>query len=208
MASVPTTCLTTEQYLARERQADFKSQFFRGECFAMAGASARHNLIVANCITCLNNQLKDRPCLVYPSDLKLEVQELGLITYPDLSVVCGPPEFGYDRGDVLRNPVVLVEVLSESTESYDRGVKFDHYRRLPSLRHYVLVSQDHAAVDVFSWSPATDVSPAGWLLTYSRSLSESVALPAIGCHLPLAEVYAKVEPLEESLPTTDPKISR
>lgn len=193
MSSVPKTHLTSEQYLARERRATFKSEFFQGETFAMAGASAKHNLIVANCVTSLNLQLKERPCVVYPSDLKLEVKATGLMTYPDVMVVCGKPEFVYDQGDVLRNPVVIIEVLSESTESYDRGKKFQHYRLIPSLRHYVLVSQDCASVEVFTRQAQDGQSVAPWLLTSSQSLTESLPLDTIHCQLPLAEVYAKVD---------------
>jgi len=198
MASVPKTYWTAEQYLTRERRAEFKSEFFRGETFAMAGASARHNLIVANCVTSLNNQLKERPCVVYPSDLKLEVRATGLITYPDLTVVCGKPEFGYDRGDVLHNPIVIVEVLSESTESYDRGKKFEHYRLIPSLRHYILVSQDRVSVEVFTRQPTPDSREDAWLLNASTKLEEALALSAIGCQLPLSEVFAKVDLTEET----------
>lgn len=198
MASVPKTYWTAEQYLTRERRAEFKSEFFRGETFAMAGASAKHNLIVLNCGAVLREQLKERPCVVYPSDLKLEVRATGLITYPDLTVVCGKPEFGYDRGDVLHNPIVIVEVLSESTESYDRGKKFEHYRLIPSLRHYILVSQDRVSVEVFTRQPTSDSREDAWLLNASTKLEEALALSAIGCQLPLSEVFAKVDLTEET----------
>ncbi len=198
MASVPKTSWTAEQYLTRERREEFKSEYFRGETFAMAGASAKHNLIVANCVTSLNNQLKERSCVVYPNDLKLEVRATGLITYPDLTVACGKPEFGYDRGDVLHNPIVIVDVLSESTESYDRGKKFEHYRSLPSLRHYILVSEDRVSVEVFMRQPTPDSREDAWLLNASTKLDEALALSAIGCQLPLSEVYAKVDWTEET----------
>lgn len=185
--------LTPEQYLARERRATFKSEFFQGETFAMAGASAKHNLIVLNCGAVLREQLKERPCVVYPSDLRLEAKATGLMTYPDVMVVCGKPEFVYDQGDVLRNPVVIIEVLSDSTESYDRGKKFEHYRLIPSLRHYVLISQDRASVDVFTRRIEEGQSVDPWLLTSSQSLTDSLSLDTIHCQLPLAEVYAKVD---------------
>ena len=104
MPSVQKALLTPEEYLQRDRQADFKSEFYRGEMFAMAYASAKHNLIVSNAIVSLGSQLKQRPCRVYPSDLRVQVQATGLFTYPDLSIVCGEPQFEHGQGDVLVNP--------------------------------------------------------------------------------------------------------
>jgi Uma2 family endonuclease len=154
MSSVPKHYITPEEYLLCERKAEFRSEFFRGEMFAMAGASANHNLIVLNAGSLLREQLKKKPCRVYPSDLKLRIEETGLYTYPDLSVVCGEPQLESDAGDVLLNPVVLVEVLSDSTEAYDRGKKFEHYRTIPSLKHYVLIAQDRHSIDCFTRSVA------------------------------------------------------
>ena len=188
MSSVPKTLLTPEEYLHKDRQADFKSEFFRGEMFAMAGASAKHNLIVSNAIVTLGSQLKNRPCRVYPSDLRLQIQATGLFTYPDLSIVCGEPQFEYDQGDVLINPDVIVEVLSESTEAYDRGKKFEHYRQIPSLKQYVLIAQDRHSVEVFTRTGTDE-----WTLRAKQSASASVDLTSIECSLPLSEVYDKVE---------------
>lgn len=188
MSSVPKTLLTPEEYLHRDRQADFKSEFYRGEMFAMAGASAKHNLIVLNAGSVLREQLKERPCRVYPSDLRVKVQATGLFTYPDLSVVCGEPQFEYDKGDVLVNPDVIVEVLSESTEAYDRGKKFEHYRQIPSLKQYVLIAQDRRSVEVFTRTGVDE-----WTLRAEQDPSASVALDSIECSLPLAEVYDKVD---------------
>lgn len=124
MSKVPKQFITPEQYLYRERNAEFRSEYFHGGMFAMAGASANHTLIVLNAGASLREQLKKKPCRVYPSDLKLRIQATGLYTYPDLSVVCGEPQLESDQGDVLLNPVVLIEVLSDSTEAYDRGKTF------------------------------------------------------------------------------------
>lgn len=187
MSTASKTYFTPEQYLELERTATYKSQYFLGEIFAMAGASARHNLIVLNCGAILREQLKSRPCLVYPSDLKLEVRATGLITYPDLTVVCGEPELGYQLGDVLYNPVVIVEVLSDSTEAYDRGTKSQHYRQIPSLQHYVLITQGRAAVEIFT-RQASD----NWLLTSAYQLEQTLQLEQIDCVLSLEEIYAKV----------------
>lgn len=187
MSTVPKRYLTPEEYLHRERKAEFRSEYFRGETFAMAGASANHNLIVLNSGASLRDQLKKKPCRVYPSDLKLRIEATGLYTYPDLSVVCGEPQLESDAGDVLLNPVVLVEVLSDSTEAYDRGKKFEHYRTIPSLRHYVLIAQDRHSIDCFTRS-----ADGSWNLTSCQGLDGKVMLDAIDGELAGAEVYDKV----------------
>jgi Uma2 family endonuclease len=187
MSTAPKHYITPAEYLHRERKAEFRSEYFRGEMFAMAGASANHNLIVGNCIQTLGQQLKKKTCRVYPSDLKLRIEATGLYTYPDLSVVCGDPQLESDAGDVLLNPVVLVEVLSDSTEAYDRGKKFEHYRTIPSLMHYILIAQDRHSLDCFS-RHATD----NWLFTTCQGLEGKLVLDAIDCDLLAAEVYDKV----------------
>lgn len=187
MSSVPKQYLSPEEYLYRERKADFRSEYFRGETFAMAGASANHNLIVGNCIQTLGLQLKKRPCRVYPSDLRLRIQSTGLYTYPDLSVVCGEPQFDSDGSDVLLNPVVLVEVLSDSTEAYDRGKKFEHYRTIATLQHYVLIAQDRTSIDCF-----TRQSDDSWSLSSCQEPDGKVILEAVDCELLSTEVYDKV----------------
>jgi Uma2 family endonuclease len=155
--------------------------------FAMAGASANHNLIVGNCVQTLGQQLKKKPCRVYPSDLKLKIETTGLYTYPDLSVVCGEPQLESAAGDVLLNPVVLVEVLSDSTEAYDRGKKFEHYRTIPSLMHYVLIAQDRYSIDCFSRQ-----IQGNWVLASCQTLEGKILLDAIDSELVAADVYDKV----------------
>jgi Uma2 family endonuclease len=187
---VPTSSkkyLNAEEYLYRERTAEYRSEFFRGETFAMAEASDNHNLIVLNSGAMLREQLKKRPCRVYPSDLKLRIEATGLYAYPDLSIVCGEPKLETDTRDVLLNPVVLVEVLSDSTEAYDRGKKFQHYRTIPSLMHYVLLAQDRHAMECFS-RQMDDT----WRLTECNDLAGSLALSAIDCQLSATVVYDKV----------------
>jgi Uma2 family endonuclease len=179
--------VTPKEYLHREREAEYRSEYLRGEIFAMDSASANHNLIVGNCIQTLGLQLKRKPCRVYPSDLKLRVEATGLYTYPDLSVVCGEPKLESDAGDVLLNPVVIVEVLSDSTEAYDRGKKFEHYRTIPSLKHYVLVSQDRHSIDCFSRQ-----GEGSWYLSSCQGVDERILLDAIDSELVGAEVYDKV----------------
>src|SRR5215475_2138813 len=132
---------TPEEYLALERQARCKSGYYAGEILPMAGASRWHNLIVANIVGELSLQLKGRFCTTYPSDMRVKVSATGLYTYPDVTVICGEPRFEDNQQDTLLNPTLIVEVLSESTEAYDRGGKFAHYRKLPSLMEYVLITQ-------------------------------------------------------------------
>lgn len=187
MSTVPKPYVTPEEYLYRERKAEFRSEYFRGEMFAMAGASANHNLIVGNCIQTLGQQLKKKTCRVYPSDLKLRIEATGLYTYPDLSVVCGDPQLESDAGDVLLNPDVLVEVLSDSTEAYDRGKKFEHYRTIPSLMHYVLIAQDRHSIDCFTRSPDGE-----WRLASCQGSDGKVELASIDSQLAATEVYDKV----------------
>jgi Uma2 family endonuclease len=187
MSTVPQHYITAEEYLHRERKAEFRSEYFRGEMFAMAGASANHNLIVLNAGASLREQLKKKPCRVYPSDLRLRIEATGLYTYPDLSVVCGEPRMDSDGGDVLLNPVVLVEVLSDSTEAYDRGKKFEHYRTIPSLKHYVLIAQDRHSIDCFSRAPN-----GSWSLSSCQGLDGKIVLESIDSQLIPADVYDKV----------------
>lgn len=188
MTVSPGPRLTPEEYLATEREASAKSEYVHGEVFAMVGASAQHALITSNLVRELGTQLKGRDCRVFASDLRVLVSDTGLYTYPDVVVACGPPRFADDRRDTLLNPVVLVEVLSESTQDYDRGGKFEHYRGLDSLREYVLVAQDRPHLEHFVRQP-----DGRWLFAETNRLEDAVALPSIGCTLALAEVYDKAE---------------
>ncbi len=192
----PVKFITPEEYLRIERAAEFKSEYFAGEMFAMAGGSPGHSQLKTNVTTALNNQLKGRSCTVYDSDLRVLVSKTGLFVYPDATVVCGPLET-FD-GDTATNPTLVVEVLSDSTEAYDRGTKFEHYRTIPSLREVVLVSQDHPIVERF-----TRGADGVWGLTDARGLEATIELPSIGVSLPLAEIYDKVE-----FPEFSPKLRR
>ncbi len=184
--------ITPEAYLASERNAEFKSEYFNGEVFAMAGASQRHNLVVTNVVSELRTQLKKSKCQVFPSDMRVRVKRTGLYTYPDVTVVCGEPEFDDAFEDILLNPTLLVEVLSPSTEPYDRGKKFEHYRRITFLREYLLIAQDRCRVEQY-----VKQSDGSWSLFEIAGLAASVKLVSVEVVLPLAEVYDKVE-LEES----------
>jgi Uma2 family endonuclease len=179
--------LTPEEYLALERSATSKSEFFNGEMFAMAGATEEHVLIVVNVAGELRAQLRGRPCRTYSTDMRVKVSETGLYAYPDVVVVCGEPQFEDEHRDTLLNPTAIVEVLSPSTEAYDRGEKFAHYQGLGSLREYVLIAQDRYRVEQYVWQ-----QEGQWLYSEVRGPGEAVHLPAIGCDLALSEVYDKV----------------
>jgi len=188
MSSQPKSFLTPEEYLEQERRAEYKSEYFRGEVFAMAGASERHGVIVANLMRDLGVQLKERPCKVYAGDLRLQVTPTGLYTYPDVMVICGPVQFADKQRDTVLNPVVLIEVLSGSTQDYDRGRKFQHYRSLPSLMEYLTVAQDEPHLE--QWSRKYE--DTGLFVEYNN-LSQSIPLAAIDCVLPMSEIYRKID---------------
>lgn len=190
--------LSPEAYLRLERQAETRSEYLDGEVFTMAGASEAHNLIATNLTASLVVRLKDRPCKVYSSDMRVKVSATGLYTYPDVVVVCGHPQFEDRQRDTLLNPTVIIEVLSPSTESYDRGGKFDHYSTLASLTDYLLVGQESVAVDHYLRQ-----EDGKWLLSRYRSLAEAAHIASIGCDLPLADAYDKVE-----WPDVDPELAR
>ena len=187
MSSIPKSRLTPEQYLAFERKAAIKSEYFDGEMFAMSGASREHNLIGGNIGRELGEQVKDRDCEVYIADMRVKVNPTGLYTYPDVSVVCGQPQFEDREVDTLMNPKVLFEVLSDSTERYDRGKKSEHYRKLESLAEYLLISQDRVHVEHYVRQPDNQ-----WLLSETTDLEATIPLPSIGCQLAIAEVYRKI----------------
>jgi len=187
MSSQRATLLTPEEYLEIERRAERKSEYYQGVMYAMAGASQQHVLIVTNLIIQLGNELADRPCQVYSADLRLRVSPTGLYTYPDVVVVCGEARFADDQQDTLLNPTIVIEVLSESTQDYDRGRKFEHYRTLPSLRDYLTIAQDRPHIE--HWSR---LERGGSLMEYTE-LNQTVELPSIDAGLPLSRIYAKVE---------------
>ena len=203
MSSVPKTFLTPEEYLAIERAAETKSEYFRGEVYAMAGASPRHTLIAANVVALLVGGLKKRSCTVHGSDLRLKVPVTGLYSYADVTVVCGKPQFEDRQQDVLLNPTVVFEILSRSTEAYDRGEKFENYRTLESLTDYILISQHRPAVEHFTRQPDET-----WLLRSYAGLEVVLSIPSIGCELPLAEIYDKVEWPEEETKTVGVRLVR
>jgi len=179
--------MSPEEYLALERKAPLRSEYVNGEVFAHAGASRTHNLIVANALACLHAQLAERGCEVYANDMRVGVAKEGPYLYPDVVVVCGGPVFRDEHIDTLLNPTLIIEVLSESTEAYDRGGKFARYRLLASLQDYLLVSQSEPRVERFARQPGEK-----WLLSEVRGLEGALLrLDSIGCELPMQAICAK-----------------
>lgn len=193
MSAIPKTLLSPEQYLDQERRAEFRSEYYRGEVFAMAGASFEHTLIKDNLARKTGNQLEDGPCRVLTSDIRVKVNATGLYTYPDIVVVCEPPQFEDTHVDTLLNPSILIEVLSDSTEKYDRGDKFRQFRQIPSLREYVLVSQNCALVERYVRQSNDD-----WLLTTFDELSGVFEFASVAVRIALSEVYRGVSLSEGS----------
>ena len=180
-----TTYVSPEDYLAREREAEFKSEYFDGEIVAFAGASLEHNRVVMNIARELSSDLKGTPCEIFSADMRVKAGR-GYV-YPDVFGVCGQPVFADDRCDVLLNPALLVEVLSESTEFYDRNIKANYYRTIESLSEYLFVSQSEYHVEQY-----TRQLDGRWLITDIRSLDDIVDLSSISCKLSLREIYDRV----------------
>ncbi len=186
MSAAPIRRVTPEEYLAFERQAQRKSEYYNGEIFAMAGASRKHNLIVTNLAGELSQQLKGKPCEVYSSEMRTRIPN-GPYVYPDVVAVCSEPQFEDEGLNTLTNPLVVIEVLSESTADFDRGTKFHYYRQIASLREYIVVDQTEPHVERFSRGSG-DV----WQLEDVTGLSAVLTVESLGCSLPLSEIYLKV----------------
>jgi Uma2 family endonuclease len=187
MAHVIQPRYTPEEYLALERAAEHKSEYLDGQIYAMTGASRKHNLIAGNVFRELSTQLRRRPCEVYMSDMRVKVSETGLYTYPDVVAVCGEPRFEGAEVDTLLNPLTIIEVLSESTEAYDRGKKFAHYRRLELLAEYVLIAQDRMHVERYRRQGEQ------WVLTEVSEPDGLLPLESLGCMLRLQDIYERIE---------------
>lgn len=190
MSAIPKTepYLTPEEYLRRERAAEFKSEYFNGYVVAMAGATHAHNRLAGNFSGLLYRQLRGRPCEALGSDMKLRIEKANLFRYPDLSAFCGPIDYYDAIRDAYCNPALIVEVLSPGTENYDRTEKFALYRLVDSLREYVLVAQDRVEVEVHRKQP-----DGRWNATVFTELCDVARLEFVGCDLSLAELYEKVE---------------
>lgn len=176
---------TFAEYVAQEQASDTKHELVNGEIFAMAGGTIEHGRLASRVTAALLAQLRGRPCEAFSSDVRVRVLATGLATYPDLSIVCGRLAHDPEDTNTIVNPIVLVEVLSDSTEAYDRGEKFAHYQRIPSLKEYVIVSQRSPRIEVFQ----RNEDGKSWTL-YVAETSESVKLASIQCQIAVDEVYA------------------
>jgi Uma2 family endonuclease len=182
----PKTRLSPEEYLREERLSQTRHEYFNGEVFAMAGANRVHRAIVSNLMRDLGNQLRGRSCDLSAVDARVKVSATGLYTYPDVVAAC-PPEYEDDSLDTILNPHLVVEVLSPSTEDYDRGDKWEHYRQIPSLQHYLLIAQDRRFVEHYyrvgdAWRHSEITEPGS-----------VVCLTGLSCQLKIDEIYESVE---------------
>ncbi|MEO7652922.1 MAG: Uma2 family endonuclease, partial [Bryobacteraceae bacterium] len=184
MSAQPLSPLAPEHYLEIDRKADYKSEYYRGVMYAMAGGTYNHGLIILNTGAEIRQALGDRPCSVTSVDVRLRVAETGLFTYPDLMVVCGDPAFADNRKDTILNPIVIAEVLSPSTEAHDRGFKFAHYRRIAALQEYLLVSQSEPNVERYVRQP-----DGQWMFSETRGYDGILPLESLGCAIPLSGIY-------------------
>lgn len=186
MTTRPDVRLTPEEYLRIERAAEWKSEFIDGEMFAMAGASPRHVLIATNLARELGNLLREGPCTTYAADLRVATDRRRHYTYPDVVVACEPLQFVDEHRDTITNPMLIAEVLSESTEKYDRGAKFERYRSVVTLSEYLLVSQERVHVELYTRQP-----DGGWVLREWNDPGAEIDLTSLRCRLKIGEVYAK-----------------
>ena len=187
MSAIPKTLISEQEYLELERKAERKSEYYKGEVFAMAGATKEHNKIVASIIGTISQHLKGRNCFYFPSDLRVHNPANSLYTYPDVTIVCGKDEYFDDKFDTLINPTVIFEVLSPATEDYDRGTKFKLYRSISSLQNYVIVSSTEFAAEVYTRSNDN------WILSTAKGKAADIYISAIDYHLNLSDVYAQID---------------
>ncbi len=180
------TYLSHEEYLSYERASESRNEYLNGDIFAMAGASRNHNQISSNIVRLLGNQLLDKPCSVYAGDMKIKIGKADKYTYPDIAVSCDTEEFEDENEDVLLNPLVIIEILSDSTEAYDRGLKFFHYQFTDSLKEYILISQKLCRAEKFERQNNI------WIYSEIHSMDNILEIRTINCILPMAEVYRKV----------------
>ena len=175
---------TKQEYLAFESRQEFRYEYRKGELVMMAGGTLDHNRIAINTTTALNLALRKKPCMVFGSDLKVQLADSYV--YPDAFVICGDVEFADNRKDIVKNPCLLVEVLSDSTEQYDRSGKFEQCRKLPSFREYILISQNKPGVEVFFRQ-----DDKHWLMTVTNDMEDTIHLQSLDITLTMREIYEK-----------------
>ncbi len=189
MSTNATRKYTLEEYIAIEEASEMKHEFRNGEIVAMAGASPNHAFILADLVFLIRSQLKSGGCRIASADMRVRMTPTGRYSYPDLVVVCGTPVFDDTKPQALLNPTIIIEVLSESTATYDRGDKFHDYRTLPSLTDYVLVAQDRASVEHYQRQGESDL----WLYQAVEGLEATLLIGGLNLSLPLVDVYAQVD---------------
>jgi Uma2 family endonuclease len=199
MSAQPQPRLTPEEYLEIDRKSEVRHEYYNGRMYAMAGGKYNHARIAANLSAALITALKETPCGVASSDLRVSISHDGLYTYPDIAVVCGEPVFSDTQQDTLTNPVLLIEVLSPSTEAYDRGFKATEYRKLASVQEYAFVSQSEPRIEVLRRQPG-----GGWLLSETAGLDATCRFESVGCDIALADVYDKIVFEPEDINATRP----
>jgi len=187
MSSPSSNLLTEREYLEVERKSGIRSEYIAGRIYVMSGASERHNVIAGNLYALIWLQLRGQPCRAYMNDMRVRVAPARMYTYSDIVAVCGEPQLEDARLDTLLNPAIIVEVLSESTEAYDRGEKFAYYRRLETLREYVLVSQDKVRVEHYRREGEQ------WILSEISDPDGTLHLPTIDCHVDVKAIYERVD---------------
>jgi Uma2 family endonuclease len=180
---------TPEEYLAREAQAEYKSEYYDGEIRMMAGGSEPHSVIAVNVITALSVALERKPCKVYNSDRRLLIQRRRTYVYPDAMVICGKTEFQTGRTDVVTNPLVIVEVLSPSTREHDRIEKFALYKQIESVREYILVDSERMVVSILRRQGDTDK----WTIDVLNHPDDVLPFESLDIEIPLAKLYSQVE---------------
>jgi len=188
MAALPLPKLTFDQYLEIEREAEFRSEFIKGDVVAMSGGTDNHNLITLRTASLLDQQLGDGPCMAYSNDMQVYSEAEDVSAFPDILVTCGPRRYRRDRRDILIDATVIVEVLSPSTKRYDIGEKFFYYRSLPSFREYLLLWQDRVRAQHH-----VRQSDGAWVMREYAGVESVIELPSIGCRLPLKSAYARIE---------------
>lgn len=195
MIAQPKPYRTEQEYIQFERASIGKHEYFDGQIYAMTGASRIHNLIAGNTLAMLHRQLRKKPCEIFPSDMRVKVTRTGLYTYPDLVIICGKPEFTDDTLDTLINPLVLIEILSPSTERYDRGMKAQNYRTIGTLQDYILIAQDQYHVEHYARQDTGQ-----WLLQEAIGRESALTIRSIESTLALGDVYEKVAMTPEHPP--------
>ena len=187
MSTLPDTYITPEEYLEFERKADYKNEYLDGKIYAMSGVSRQHDWIESQLSFLIYQHLEGKDCHSYSSGMRVRIETRSVCTYPDLSVVCGQAQFTDPHVDTLTNPILLIEVLSPSTENYDRGLKAEIYREIPSLQELLLISQDRFKVELYRREP-----DGGWRLEEAKGLDASIELKSIAYTLRLSDLYKRL----------------